>query len=78
MRTALIINTSLLSGNIHEELRSAGVGVIGLMVGRTTCIDTLQGVYSFALRTSDFLSPPIIYLYKTDFLEIFFWHERRI
>lgn len=45
----MIIGISLLSGSIHEESRSAGVWVVELMLGTTTGIDTLQGVYSFIL-----------------------------
>lgn len=44
-------------------MRSYGaLALVGLMVGRTTYIDTPQGLYSFALRTSDFLSPPPSYI----------------
>lgn len=73
---SLIIGASLLSGNIHEDLRGAGVCVIGMVVGKTTCIDPLQGVYSFILcnplRLSFFCYPHFIYLYKTNFPEISF------
>lgn len=63
----LIISTSLLSGSIHEELRSAGVWVVGLLLGKATGIDTLQGVYSFILGNLQrlFFFPPHICIKST-------------
>lgn len=70
------IGANPLSGNIHEELRGVGVCVIGMVVGKTTCIDTQPGVCSSVfgnfLRLSFFCRPHFVYLYKNIFPEISF------
>lgn len=71
MHTAMIIRIGLLSGSIDEELRSAGVWVIGPVVGKTTGIDRYKEfILSSSAISSDFLIPS--YLYKNQFSGDFF------